>query len=127
MIHEGQEKGERLISMAATQRALPGYGNKLQVFAALYRMHQCAQLAGVAIIPGVGFGVVATNCVARYVSDAVGGAQHLNVAARAATAQAQAQAPPPPYGDDVAVPAQDHLSGPRPLEAFAGETSPTEA
>ena len=39
------------------------------------------------IIPGAGFGVVATNCLARYVSDAVGGAQHLEVAARAATAR----------------------------------------
>jgi short subunit dehydrogenase-like uncharacterized protein len=62
-------------------------GNELQVFRALYDLHQRAQLAGVAIIPGVGFGVVATNCLARYVSDAVGGAQHLDVAARAATAQ----------------------------------------
>jgi short subunit dehydrogenase-like uncharacterized protein len=62
-------------------------GNELQVFAALYGLNERAQLAGVAIIPGVGFGVVATNCLARYVSDAVGGAQHLDVAARAATAQ----------------------------------------
>ena len=62
-------------------------GNELQVFRALYDLHPRAQLAGVAIIPGVGFGVVATNCLARYVSDAVGGAQHLDVAARAATAQ----------------------------------------
>jgi hypothetical protein len=62
-------------------------GNELQVFAALYELHQRAELAGVAIIPGVGFGVVATNCLARYVSEAVGGAQHLEVAARAATAR----------------------------------------
>jgi short subunit dehydrogenase-like uncharacterized protein len=62
-------------------------GNELQVFRALYGLHQRAQAAGVAIIPGAGFGVVATNCLARYVSDAVGGAQHLEVATRAATAQ----------------------------------------
>ncbi len=62
-------------------------GNELQVFRALYDLHQRAQRAGVAIIPGAGFGVVATNCLARYVSDAVGGAQHLEVATRAATAQ----------------------------------------
>jgi short subunit dehydrogenase-like uncharacterized protein len=62
-------------------------GNELQVFRALYDLHQRAQAAGVAIIPGVGFGVAATNCLARYVSDAVGGAQHLEVATRAATAQ----------------------------------------
>jgi short subunit dehydrogenase-like uncharacterized protein len=62
-------------------------GNELQVFAALYDLDEEAKRAGVAVIPGVGFGVVATNCLARYVSDAVGGAQHLDVAARAATAR----------------------------------------
>jgi short subunit dehydrogenase-like uncharacterized protein len=62
-------------------------GNELQVFRALYDLHEQAERAEVAIIPGVGFGVVATNCLARYVSDAVGGAEHLDVAARAATAQ----------------------------------------
>jgi short subunit dehydrogenase-like uncharacterized protein len=62
-------------------------GNELQVFRTLYDLDPRAQAAGVAVIPGVGFGVVATNCLARYVSDAVGGAQHLEVATRAATAQ----------------------------------------
>ncbi len=61
--------------------------NELQVFRALYDLHQRAEHAGVAIIPGVGFGVVATNCLARYVSDTVGGAEHLEVATRAAIAQ----------------------------------------
>jgi short subunit dehydrogenase-like uncharacterized protein len=62
-------------------------GNELQVFRTLYDLGQRAQQAGVTIIPGAGFGVVATNCLARYVSDAVGGAQNLEVAARAATAR----------------------------------------
>ena len=62
-------------------------GNELQVFRTLYDLHQRAQRAGVAIIPGAGFGVVVTNCLARYVSDAVGGARHLEVAARAASAR----------------------------------------
>jgi short subunit dehydrogenase-like uncharacterized protein len=62
-------------------------GNELQVFLALYDLDQRAQGAGVTIMPGAGFGVVATNCLARYVSDAVGGAQHLEVAARGAAAQ----------------------------------------
>jgi short subunit dehydrogenase-like uncharacterized protein len=62
-------------------------GNELQVFRTLYGLHQRAQRAGVAIIPGAGFGVVATNCLARYVSDAAGGAQHLEVATRATTSQ----------------------------------------
>jgi short subunit dehydrogenase-like uncharacterized protein len=62
-------------------------GNELQVFRTLYDLDQRAQRAGVAIIPGAGFGVVATNCLARYLSAAVGGAEHLDVAARAATAR----------------------------------------
>jgi short subunit dehydrogenase-like uncharacterized protein len=62
-------------------------GNELQVFRTLYDLDQRARQAGVAVIPGAGFGVVATNCLARYVSDAVGGAQSLEVAARAASAQ----------------------------------------
>jgi short subunit dehydrogenase-like uncharacterized protein len=60
-------------------------GNELQVFSALYDLHERACRAGVAIIPGVGFGVVATNCLALRVSEAVGGAHQLDVAARAAT------------------------------------------
>jgi short subunit dehydrogenase-like uncharacterized protein len=62
-------------------------GNELQVFRTLYDLDQRAQRAGVAVIPGAGFGVVATNCLARYLSAAVGGAQYLDVAARAATAR----------------------------------------
>jgi short subunit dehydrogenase-like uncharacterized protein len=62
--------------------------NELQVFCALYDLSSRAEQAGLAIIPGVGFGVVATNFLARYVSDAVGGATHLEVGNRAATAEA---------------------------------------
>jgi short subunit dehydrogenase-like uncharacterized protein len=62
-------------------------GNELQVFRALYGLDQRARQAGITIMPGAGFGVVATNCLARYVSDAVGGAAILEVATRAATAQ----------------------------------------
>jgi short subunit dehydrogenase-like uncharacterized protein len=62
-------------------------GNELQVFLTLYDLDQRARRAGLTVIPGIGFGVVATNCLARYVSDAVGGAQSLEVAARAAAAQ----------------------------------------
>ena len=61
--------------------------NELQVFRALYDLDQQAKQAGVSIIPGVGFGVVATNCLARHVSEAVGGAEHLEVASRVASAQ----------------------------------------
>ena len=62
-------------------------GNELQVFRTLYDLDERARQAGVTIMPGVGFGVIATNCLARHVSDAVGGAAILEVATRAATAQ----------------------------------------
>jgi len=61
--------------------------NELQVFRTLYDLDARARQADVLLIPGVGFGVVATNCLARHVSDAAGGAEHLEVAALAATAQ----------------------------------------
>jgi len=61
--------------------------NELQVFRSLYELDGRAREAHVALIPGVGFGVVATNCLARYVSDAVGGAEHLEVATKAASGQ----------------------------------------
>jgi len=63
-------------------------GNELQVYRALYDLNERAQRAGVSVIPGVGFGVVATNCLARFVNDAVGGADRLEVASRIACAQA---------------------------------------
>jgi short subunit dehydrogenase-like uncharacterized protein len=62
-------------------------GNELQVFRALYDLDERARQAGVTIMPGAGFGVIATNCLARYVSDAVGGAAVLEVATRAAVAR----------------------------------------
>jgi short subunit dehydrogenase-like uncharacterized protein len=63
-------------------------GNELQAFRALYDLNQRAQDAGVTIMPGAGFGVIAANCLARYVSAAVSGAAMLEVASRAAVAQA---------------------------------------
>ena len=61
--------------------------NELRVFTALYDFDQLARQAQISIIPGVGFGVVATNFLARYVSDAVGGAQTLEVGTKAASGQ----------------------------------------
>ena len=61
--------------------------NELQAFRALYDLGERARNCEVALVPGVGFGVVATNCLARYVSDAVGGAEHLEVASQAASAE----------------------------------------
>jgi short subunit dehydrogenase-like uncharacterized protein len=62
-------------------------GNELQVFRALYDLDERARQAEATIMPGAGFGVIATNCLARYVSDAVGGAAALEVATRAAVAK----------------------------------------
>jgi short subunit dehydrogenase-like uncharacterized protein len=62
-------------------------GNELQAFRALYSLDERARQAGITIMPGAGFGVIATNCLARYVSDAVGGAAVLEVATRAAVAR----------------------------------------
>jgi len=56
--------------------------NELQVFLALYELDERARAAGVSVIPGVGFGVVATNFLAGHVSTLVGGAQRLDVASR---------------------------------------------
>jgi short subunit dehydrogenase-like uncharacterized protein len=61
--------------------------NELQVFGTLYGLNQRAEQAAVTLMPGVGFGVVATNCLARSVSDAVGGAESLEVVARVASAE----------------------------------------
>ena len=60
--------------------------NELRVFSELYSLHARAEAAHVAIVPGVGFGVVATNCIAKDVSIQVGGAQRLEVATRAEVA-----------------------------------------
>ncbi len=62
-------------------------GNELRVFTAVYGLDERARHAGITIMPGVGFGVIATNCLARYVSDTVGGAAILQIATRAATAR----------------------------------------
>jgi short subunit dehydrogenase-like uncharacterized protein len=61
--------------------------NELQVFRTLYDLNQRAEQAAITVMPGVGFGVVATNCLARSVSDAVGGAETLEVVARVASAE----------------------------------------
>ena len=41
-------------------------GNEPQAFPTLYDLDHRARQAGVTIMPGVGFGVVATNCLARH-------------------------------------------------------------
>jgi short subunit dehydrogenase-like uncharacterized protein len=97
--------------------------NELQVFLALYNLDERAQKAGVSIIPGVGFGVIATNCLALYVSDAVGGVESLEVASRVATAQpgpgaAATMAENLPYGGWIR-----HAGQLQPQELFTGVTT----
>ena len=48
-------------------------GNELQVFRTLYGLDQRARQAGITIMPGAGFGVVATNCLARSLHKAKAG------------------------------------------------------
>jgi short subunit dehydrogenase-like uncharacterized protein len=62
-------------------------GNELQVFTSLYAMDEQAKRAHVSVVPGVGFGVVATNLIAAHVSTLVNGAQSLEVASRVFSAQ----------------------------------------
>ena len=61
--------------------------NELQVFRTLYDLNPQAEQAAITVMPGVGFGVVATNCLARSVSEAVGGAETLEVGARVSSAE----------------------------------------
>jgi short subunit dehydrogenase-like uncharacterized protein len=61
--------------------------NELQVFLSLYGMDEEAREANVSVIPGVGFGVIATNFLASHVSELVGGAELLEVASRVFSAQ----------------------------------------
>jgi short subunit dehydrogenase-like uncharacterized protein len=61
--------------------------NELRVFRTLYGLNPRAEQARITVMPGVGFGVVATNCLARSVSDSVGGAETLEVVARVASAE----------------------------------------
>jgi short subunit dehydrogenase-like uncharacterized protein len=61
--------------------------NELQVFRVLYDLTERASRVDLSIVPGVGFGVVATNCLALQVSKAVGIADVLEVASRVTSAQ----------------------------------------
>ncbi len=76
------QTAEPLAQPASRRAHYLDIGNELQVFISLYNLHRRAERAGVTIIPGVGFGTVATNCLARSLSESVGGAQWLEVATR---------------------------------------------
>jgi short subunit dehydrogenase-like uncharacterized protein len=54
--------------------------NEVEVFEALYAQDETARHHGVALIPGVGFGVTTSDCLAMHVANQVPGAQELEVA-----------------------------------------------
>jgi short subunit dehydrogenase-like uncharacterized protein len=53
---------------------------ELPVFQAIFERHAAAEQRGIALIPGVGFDVVPTDCLARFVADQVDGASDLEIA-----------------------------------------------
>lgn len=55
--------------------------NEIPVFHLLEALHDEAKGKGVVLMPGVGFGVTVTNCLARYVAEQVPGAVSLHCAA----------------------------------------------
>ena len=58
---------------------------EIPVFENSYTHDEAAQQAGCAIVCGVGFDVVPTNCLAQYVADQVPGAAHLEIAVNGMT------------------------------------------
>lgn len=57
----------------------------IKMYEKMFEYDKAARKAGVALISGVGFDVVATECLAKYVSDKVGGAETLEVGMLAVT------------------------------------------
>lgn len=53
---------------------------EIPVFELVFSYHEAAQARGIALIPGVGFDVVPTDCLARYVADQLPDANQLELA-----------------------------------------------
>jgi short subunit dehydrogenase-like uncharacterized protein len=53
---------------------------EVPVFEAIFRRHAAAEQRGVALLPGVGFDVVPTDCLARFVAQRTPGATELDLA-----------------------------------------------
>jgi saccharopine dehydrogenase (NAD+, L-lysine-forming) len=53
----------------ATGTSYADIANEILHFRRLHRQDRAARDAGIALVPGVGFGVVATNCLARSVAE----------------------------------------------------------
>jgi short subunit dehydrogenase-like uncharacterized protein len=54
-------------------------GAEWEVFEALYAQHDAARQAGIMLLPGVGFDVVASDCLAAHVAARLPGAQRLEI------------------------------------------------
>ena len=53
--------------------------NEIDVFEAVFAQDEAARRRGVVLIPGAGFGVTTSDCLARYVADQLPGAQELEI------------------------------------------------
>ena len=56
---------------------------ELAVFESTFRQHDAADAAGVTLMSGVGYDIVPSDCLARYVADKLPGATHLETGLRA--------------------------------------------
>lgn len=64
----------------AAQTSYVDITGELPVFQNVFAKHREAEARGVALMPGVGFDVVPSDCLARFVADAVPGASELEIA-----------------------------------------------
>jgi short subunit dehydrogenase-like uncharacterized protein len=64
----------------AAQTSYVDITGEISVFRDVFARHGDAQRAGVALLPGAGFDVVPSDCLARFVADAVPGATELSIA-----------------------------------------------
>ncbi len=72
---------ERMVDACLTaQTSYVDITGELPVFARIFSLDEPARRRGVALLPGVGFDVVPSDCLARFVADAVPGATELDIA-----------------------------------------------
>jgi short subunit dehydrogenase-like uncharacterized protein len=64
----------------AAQTSYVDITGEIAVFRSIFARHSEAERQGVALLPGAGFDVVPTDCLARFVADAVPGATDLTLA-----------------------------------------------
>jgi short subunit dehydrogenase-like uncharacterized protein len=67
-------------SCLAAQTSYVDITGEISVFRDVFARHTEAEQRGIALLPGVGFDVVPSDCLARFVADAVPGARELSIA-----------------------------------------------